>query len=64
MKKLFMLLSLLAMAVAATPVLANEIYNATKNGFKVLVNNSEADIEGYNIDGYTYFKLRDIGKVK
>lgn len=50
-----------ALAVA-TPVLANEIYQATKNGFKVLVNNREADIEGYNINDYTYFKLRDIGK--
>lgn len=50
-----------AVAIAATPVLAKEIYQATKNEFKILVNNQEADIEGYNIDGYTYFKLRDIG---
>ncbi len=51
-----------AAAVVATPVLANEIYQATKNGFKIMVNNREADIEGYNIDDYTYFKLRDIGE--
>lgn len=27
----------LAVATVATPVLANEIYQATKNGFKVMV---------------------------
>lgn len=47
--------------LAATPVLANEIFNATKNEFKVMVNDREVDIQGYNVDGYTYFKLRDIG---
>ena len=51
-----------ATVIAATPVMANEIYKAAKNKFKVMVNNREADIEAYNIDGYTYFKLRDIGK--
>ena len=48
--------------VVAIPVLASEIYEATANRFKVKVDNQEVDIEGYNIGGYTYFKLRDIGK--
>jgi len=46
---------------AATTVLANEFYQATQNKFRVMVNNQEADIQGFNIEGYTYFKLRDIG---
>ena len=50
-----------AMALAATPVIAKEIYEATVNQFKVMVDNQDVDIEGYNINGYTYFKLRDIG---
>lgn len=29
----------------------------------ILVNGSPADIEAYNIDGYNYFKLRDLGEV-
>lgn len=48
--------------LATAPVLANEIFSATKNEFKVKVNNREVDIQGYNIEDYTYFKLRDIGK--
>ena len=33
---------------------------ATPNPFPIQVNGSNASIEGYNIEGYTYFKLRDI----
>ena len=62
MKRNKLLAIFLAVAVATTPVLANEIYEATRNVFRVMINNQEADVEGYNIGGYTYFKLRDIGK--
>lgn len=31
------------------------------NSYKVMVNNQEANIEGYNMNGSTYFKLRDVG---
>lgn len=41
---------------------ADEIYNVIINPFKVTVNGTEKNIEGYNINGSTYFKLRDIGK--
>ncbi len=35
-------------------------YNATENPFPVQLNGSPVNIEGYNIDGSTYFKLRDV----
>ena len=41
-------------AVAAT-------YTATENTFPIKVNGQNVQMEGYNIDGSTYFKLRDIG---
>lgn len=36
-------------------------YVATKNTFPIKINGQDAYMEGYNIDGSTYFKLRDIG---
>lgn len=41
-------------AIAAT-------YTATENTYPIKVNGQSAQMEGYNIDGSTYFKLRDIG---
>lgn len=41
-------------AIAAT-------YTATENTFPIKVNGQDAQMEGYNIEGSTYFKLRDIG---
>lgn len=35
--------------------------DVANNPYKVKVNNQEASIEGYNINGSTYFKLRDVG---
>lgn len=35
-------------------------YVATENPFHVQLNGENVDIEGYNIEGSTYFKLRDI----
>ena len=37
-------------------------YTATDNPFPIKVNGAETKIEGYNINGSTYFKLRDIGE--
>lgn len=37
-------------------------HTATDNPFPVKVNGAETKIEGYNINGSTCFKLRDIGK--
>lgn len=42
-------------------VLANYEYSIIPNPFKIKVNNIEKQIEGYNINGSSYFKLRDIG---
>lgn len=33
----------------------------TPNSFPITLNGTNVEIEGYNIDGSTYFKLRDIG---
>lgn len=46
---------------ASVPVVANQIYEATLNTFPVIINGEKEDIEGYNIEGTTYFKLRDLG---
>lgn len=35
-------------------------YTATNNPFPVKLNGNDVQIEGYNIDGSTYFKLRDV----
>lgn len=43
-------------------VFANSGYNITLNPFKIKIDNVEKQIEGYNINGNSYFKLRDIGK--
>ncbi|NDO19966.1 hypothetical protein FMM68_09895 [Lachnospiraceae bacterium MD329] len=36
-------------------------YTATENTFPIKVNGQNVQMEGYNIEGSTYFKLRDIG---
>ena len=38
-------------------------YTATENTFPVQLNGENVSIDGYNIDGSTYFKLRDIANV-
>lgn len=42
-------------------IFANEALNVFLNPFKITVNGVYKNIEGYNINGSTYFKLRDIG---
>lgn len=41
---------------------ADYAYNIMPNPFPIKVNGVEKNIEGYNINGYSYFKLRDIGE--
>ena len=43
-------------------VLAGQ-YTATENPFPVQLNGNDVSIEGYNIEGSTYFKLRDIADI-
>ena len=38
-------------------------YIATENTFPVQLNGKDVAVDGYNIDGSTYFKLRDIANV-
>lgn len=42
-------------------IFANEALNVFFNPFKITVDGVYKNIEGYNINGSTYFKLRDIG---
>lgn len=42
-------------------IMASELLNVSLNPFKIKVNGVNKNIEGYNINGSTYFKLRDIG---
>lgn len=43
-------------------IFAENLFNVTINPFKIKVNGTECSIEGYNINGNSYFKLRDIGE--
>ena len=45
--------------LSCTAVLAVN-YTATENVFPIKLNGDNVSLEGYNIDGSTYFKLRDI----
>ena len=47
---------------AAMTVFADNVLDVVVNPFKIKVNGEETFIEGYNINGNSYFKLRDIGK--
>ena len=38
-------------------------YIATENTFPVQLNGKDVAVDGYNIDGSTYFKLRDVANV-
>lgn len=41
---------------------ATAVLNVTENPFRVKVDGAIKNIEGYNINSSTYFKLRDIGE--
>lgn len=43
-------------------VVAEQVYDVLPNHFTIKVDGTEKKIEGYNINGYSYFKLRDIGE--
>lgn len=49
-------------AVAVTAFAAAEL-NIVPNPFPVLVNGTKTEVEGYNINGYTFLKLADFKKV-
>lgn len=41
---------------------AYQIKEAYSNEFPIVVNGKQVKMEGYNVDNYSYFKLRDIAK--
>lgn len=47
--------------IASTAAVLAATYTATENAFPIKINGTETAMEGYNINGSTYFKLRDIG---
>jgi hypothetical protein len=59
MKKMILGFIIGCMAAVSFSVLAASI-NATVNSYKVTVNGQETAIESYNINGNSYFKLRDL----
>ena len=61
-KELFIGVFVGAVVFGGFSILADNAYEIVKNPYKVTVNGTEKPIEGYNIDGNTYFKLRDIGE--
>lgn len=53
---------LIGSAITATGAFAVQ-YVATDNPFPITLNGNSVNIQGYNIEGSTYFKLRDIADV-
>ena len=51
-----------AVCFSGFSIFADTLYNISPNPYKITVNGSEKYIEGFNINGYSYFKLRDIGE--
>lgn len=47
-------------AVLCTAIGAFAVNSIYENPYKITVNGAEKAIQGYNIDDYSYFKLRDI----
>lgn len=43
-------------------IFAENLFDVIENPFKIRVNGEVCSIEGYNINGNSYFKLRDIGE--
>jgi hypothetical protein len=41
---------------------AEDILNVVLNPYPVYVNGSQVEVEGYNINGFTFLKLADVGK--
>ncbi len=52
----------IALLIISMTVYAAVEMNVLPNPFSVLVNGNVVDVEGYNIDGYTYLKLAELEK--
>jgi mannitol-specific phosphotransferase system IIBC component len=63
MKKQFVIGFILGALLFGTSItLAAEALNVVANPFPVLINSIETQVEGYNIDGFTFLKLADFKK--
>lgn len=51
-----------AVLLLGMPTVGNAVEVCIQNQSAVLVNGENVEIEAYNIDGYTYFRLRDIAE--
>lgn len=51
-----------ALLFSLSPVFAEGELNIIKNPFPILINGQVTEVEGYNINGYTFLKLADFGK--
>ena len=52
-----------AMLFSPIGVCAEEVLNVIANPYPVFVNGQEIQVEAYNINGFTFLKLADVGKV-
>ena len=60
MKKQFIAGFAAGTLVCSTVGVGAAVYEAQTNTFPIQLNGENVTMEGYNINGYTYFKLRDI----
>jgi phosphoserine phosphatase len=60
---LMMLLIISLIVIALAPVATAAGVSANKTLSKIFINGKEVNIEGYNIGGSNYFKLRDLGSL-
>ena len=56
-----LIIGLIIGAATTLSISALAEYVIESNPYPVTLNGARIDIEGYNINGYTYFKLRDVG---
>ena len=62
MKKIIIGFIVGALMFGIIPVMAEGELSVTPNPFPVVIDGVVAEVEGYNINGYTFLKLADIGK--
>ncbi|MFA7216271.1 MAG: hypothetical protein WC187_09635 [Bacillota bacterium] len=62
MKKIIIGFIVGALMFGIIPVMAEGELSVTPNPFPVVIDGVVAEVEGYNINGYTFLKLADFGK--
>ncbi len=62
MKKFILGFILGSLIFGATAALAEEALQVKLNPFPILINGIKSDVEGYNINGFTFLKLADFKK--